>query len=91
MKIEIKEDKKNKLVFNIEGVSHGFCNVLKKELWDDSHIKAAAYKVEHSLIGTPTFMVETNGKETPKAALLKAAEKLSKKGSELKKKLAKEL
>lgn len=91
MKIKIREDKKNKLVFDIPEVSHGFCNVLKKELWDDGHVKAAAYKVEHPLIGVPTFMVETDGKETAKAALLKAAEKLSKKGSELKKKFAKEL
>jgi len=91
MEIKTIENKKNKLVFEIKDVSHGFCNVLKKELWNDGHIKAAAYKIEHPLIGIPTFMVETDGKETPKAALVKAAEKLSKKGSELKKKAAKEL
>lgn len=91
MEIKVKENKKNKLVFDIKGVSHGFCNVLKRELWNNSHIKAAAYKVEHPLIGIPTFMVETDGKETPKSALTKAAEKLSKKSFELKKKLSKEL
>jgi len=91
MEIKTIENKKNKLVFEIKDVSHGFCNVLKKELWNDSHIKAAAYKIEHPLIGIPTFMVETDGKETPKAALVKAAEKLSKKSSELKKKIEKEL
>jgi len=91
MEIKTIENKKNKLVFEIKDVSHGFCNVLKKELWNDGHVKAAAYKIEHPLIGIPTFSVETDGKETPKAALVKAAEKLSKKGSELKKKVAKEL
>lgn len=91
MKIKVIEDKKNKMVVQIEGVSHGFCNVLKRELLDNKHVKSAAYKVEHPLIGTPTVMVETDGKDTPKAALLKAAEKLSKKSSELKKKFSKEL
>ena len=88
MEIKVIENKKNKMVFEIKDVSHGFCNVLKKELWNNSHIKAAAYKIEHPLIGIPTFMVETDGKEAPKAALLKASEKLLKKGSELKKKIS---
>ena len=33
MEIKTIENKKNKLVFEIKDVSHGFCNVLKKELW----------------------------------------------------------
>ncbi len=91
MEIKVIEDKKNKLVFEITGVSHGFCNVLKKELWNNSHVKSATYKVDHPLVGVPTFRVETDGKENTKAVLLKAAEKLSKKGSDLKKKVAKAL
>lgn len=91
MEIKIRDEKKNKIVFDLTGVSHGFCNVLKKELWNNEHVKLAAYKVEHPLVGVPTFTVETDGKETPQAAMAKAAEKLLKKSSDLKKKVAKEL
>jgi len=91
MEINIKEEKKNKMVFELNGVTHGFCNVLKKELWNDDHVKLAAYKVDHPLTGVPTFTVETDGSVSPKAILTKAIDRLSKKSSDLKKKIAKAL
>ncbi len=41
-------------------------------------MEVAAYKIEHPLIGIPTMVVETDGKETPKKALTEAAKRLSK-------------
>ena len=78
MKIKIKEEKKNRLVLEIKGEGHAFCNALKKELWNDKHVKVAAYKIDHPLIGIPTIIVETDGSESPKKALTEAAKRLGK-------------
>ncbi len=67
MEIKILEEKKNRLVFNIEGDGSTIANILKKELWNDEHVKAAGFNVEHPLINVPTFVVETDGEEAKKA------------------------
>jgi DNA-directed RNA polymerase subunit L len=76
MKLKILEDKKNKLVFELKGETHTFCNALKHELWNDKHIKIAGYNIAHPLIGVPKFVVETDGNEKPKKALAEAAKRL---------------
>ncbi len=76
MEIKKIKDEKNKFVFEVKGVSHGFCNILKEKLLEDSHIKTATYKVEHPLVNTPKFLVETDGSESPKNAILNAVKKL---------------
>ena len=76
MKLKILEDKKNKMVLEIKGESHTFCNALKQELWNDKHVKIAGYNIAHPLIGVPKFVVETDGKENPKKALIDAAKRL---------------
>ena len=81
MEIKILEQSKNRLVIDVEGESHTLCNALRKELWNDSHVKAAAYNVKHPLIGIPTIVVETDG-EDPKKVLIKAAQKVGKKADE---------
>ena len=91
MEIKILEDKKNMLLFEIRGKSHGFCNILKNELLNDKHIKMAAYRVEHPSIGIPEMMVETDGKTTARASLLNAVKRLKNINDKLKKDLKKEL
>ncbi|MBW2996436.1 DNA-directed RNA polymerase subunit L [Candidatus Woesearchaeota archaeon] len=76
MKLKILEDKKNKMVFELKGESHTFCNALKAELWNDKHVKVAGYNIAHPLIGVPKFVVETDGRESPKKALTDAAKRL---------------
>jgi DNA-directed RNA polymerase subunit L len=66
MEIKILEDKKSRLVFNIEGDGSTIANMLKKELWNDEHVKAAGFNVEHPLINVPTFVLETDGADTKK-------------------------
>ena len=70
MEINIVEDKKNKIVFEIDNLGHTFCNALKKELWNDSHVKVATYSIKHPLVSKPKIVVETDGSESPKNALL---------------------
>jgi len=77
MEIKILEDKKSKMVLEIKGESHTFCNALKQELWNDKHIKVVGYSIAHPLIGIPKFIVETDGQESPKKALAEAAKRLN--------------
>jgi len=76
MKLKIIEDKKNKLIFELGGETHTFCNALKQELWNDKHIKVASYNIAHPLVGVPKFVIETDGNEKPKKALTEAAKRL---------------
>ncbi|MBD3163954.1 DNA-directed RNA polymerase subunit L [Candidatus Woesearchaeota archaeon] len=66
MEMKVLEEKKGKLVFELDGVSHTVCNVLKKELWNDKHIKNVGYAIRHPLIGKPEFVVETDGADARK-------------------------
>ncbi len=76
MELKILEEKKNKMVFELKGESHTFCNALKQELWNDKHVKIAGYNVAHPLIGVPKFVVETDGGESPKKAVIEATKRL---------------
>ena len=78
MKIEVLENTNKKLVFELEGVDHTFCNVLKDELSKDSAVTVSAYNISHPLVGKPKFFVETNKESTPKEALERAIAELKK-------------
>jgi DNA-directed RNA polymerase subunit L len=68
--LNIIENKKNHLLFELKGYDHTFCNMLKEELWHDSDVKVSAYRVEHPLVSVPHFIVETS-----KTAAIDAVEK----------------
>jgi len=89
MELKVLEEKKNKLVFELVGETHTVCRALQKELWQDSHVKAAGYDVAHPLINKPTFLVETDGADPKKTIIsaLKRVEKDAQKFKELAKKL----
>jgi len=81
MEIKILEEKKGRLVFNIEGDGSTIANMLKKELWNDEHVKASGFNVEHPLINVPTFVLETDGadpKKTVSAALKRIGKQVEK-------------
>ncbi len=81
MDVKILEEKKNRLVFNIEGDGATIANMLKKELWNDEHVKTSGFNVEHPLINVPTFIVETDGadpKKTVSAAIKRIAKTVEK-------------
>jgi DNA-directed RNA polymerase subunit L len=76
MEIVVVEDTKNKLVADLPGLDHTFCNNLKKELYADSVVKEATYRIEHPLIGTPRLLVHTDGKKAPRAAVKDALKRI---------------
>jgi len=92
MKMELKvvESTKNKLVIELKGEDHTFCNILVKELQKDSNVKAAAYTIEHPLRRVPQIMIETTS-GNPKDALVKATANLIKEAGNFQKGFAKEI
>lgn len=78
MKIEVLKNEGNTLEVILVGEDHTFANVLRQTLKKDEHVVFAAYKIEHPLVSKerPTLMLETDGKETPKEALVKAAQRI---------------
>ena len=65
----------SELKVDIEGVSHGFCNLLQKKLLEDKRVDMAGYDLPHPLASNPMIFVRTKGAAQPKAALIRAAEK----------------
>ena len=91
MKIDVFEDKKSKLVFEIDGIGHTFINILKNELWNDSHVKLATYSIRHPIVSKPKMIVETDGSQSPRAALASAVSRLKKTNDRFKKEVSREV
>ena len=88
MEIKILDDKKNKLIIEAKGADHTLCHALKTELYNDKHVKIATYSMRHPQINTPQILVETDGEESPKNALINAVERLHKTNAKFKKEFA---
>ena len=69
MEINFIEKIKHRILFEIKGVDHTFCNMLKEELWNNSDVKSCSYRIKHPLISVPTFIVETSKNDAIKAVL----------------------
>jgi len=78
MELKVVQEEKNKLIVEINGEDSTFCNLIRKELWNDSHVKAAAYAQDHPDVSVPVIIVETDGKEEPRKALTEAAKRVKK-------------
>ena len=87
MDIDVLEDKKNRFVFEIDDLGHTFINILKTELWNDSHVKIATYNIKHPQVSKPKFILETDGDESAKSALSSAVTRLKKLSEKFKKEL----
>ena len=87
MKVTILEDNKTRVKFELKGETHTICNALRKELWADKDLIAAAYHLEHPMIGHPTFIVEH--KKDARKAVQSAVSRLIKQTEELKEKFKK--
>jgi DNA-directed RNA polymerase subunit L len=81
MELRVVEKSKKRLIFELIGADHTFCNALKRALWNDKSVKVSAYNIEHPLIGIPKFIIETDDKE-PEKALVDAVKKLQKKNEQ---------
>ena len=82
MEVKVLEKKANKLVFQLVGTDHTFCNALKKELNETKGVEVATYAIEHPQIGIPKILVQTESKVKPADVLLKAVKSLQKKNKE---------
>ena len=84
MEVNVLEDKKKRLVFELKGEDHTLCNALREELWNDKSITVSAYNISHPLIGIPKFIVETDGDKEPRKAVKDALNRLKKKNADIK-------
>ena len=78
MEFKVLEETKSKLVFELEGETHSFCNALKNELLSVKGVYLATYSIDHPLVGVPKFLIETKGVE-PRKAIKDALKGLKKK------------
>lgn len=88
MELNVLEESKKRMVFELKGETHSFCNALKESLWKIKGVEVASYRIEHPLIGVPKFLIETKGIE-PREALKNAIAELKKTGKEFKKEVSK--
>jgi DNA-directed RNA polymerase subunit L len=82
MEIKIIEDAKDRILMEVSGEDHTFCNILVKKLNESKDVKFAAYSIDHPLVGIPKLLVE--GKDA-RGLLKKAIKELSGESEEIKK------
>lgn len=87
MEFKVLEESKTRLVFELIGETHTFCNALKEELLQVKGVALASYKISHPLIGVPQFLIETKGIE-PRKALKEALAFLKKKTEQFQKEIS---
>ena len=88
METKVIEDKKNKFVFEIVDMGHTYLNLLKNELWNDNHVKVATYNIRHPQASKPKFILETDGDESPRAALSSSIGRLKRLSEKAKKEIS---
>ena len=88
MEFKVIEESKTKLVFELIGETHTFCNALKNELSKIKGVDIVSYRIDHPLVGIPTFILETKDVE-PRNVLKSALLALKKKAGEFKKEVKK--
>ena len=76
MKVKILTKSENELKIEIEGGTHGICNLLAKRLLEDKTVEFAGYDVPHPLASSPIIYVRMKGSAKPETALIKAVEKV---------------
>ena len=81
MEVNVLENKKNYLVFELKGVDQTFCNAVKEELSMLADVDIATYSVSHPLVGVPKFHLRTKAKE-PQKAISEAVKNLKAKNQE---------
>lgn len=69
--MKVIKNTKKELEIEITGETHSLCNTLRKTLMEDEEVEAAAYVIEHPIIGEPKLYVKA---KNPKKSLKKAAE-----------------
>ncbi|MGE5554892.1 MAG: RpoL/Rpb11 RNA polymerase subunit family protein [Methanocella sp.] len=76
IKVNVLKKTDNELKIEVEGSSHGLCNLIQKRLLEDKHVDFAGYDVPHPLASNPIIFVRVKGKAKPEDALLATVEKV---------------
>ena len=76
MKIKVLKKTENELKIELEGSSHGICNLIAKRLLEDKKVDFAGYDVPHPLASSPVIYLRMKGDNKPEEALLEAAQKV---------------
>ncbi len=76
MKVKVLKRADNELKIEIEGSSHGLCNLLQKRLLEDKRVDFAGYDVPHPLASSPVIYIRMKGRTKPEDALIEAVEKV---------------
>lgn len=79
--MKIIKDTENELEIEITGESHTLCNVLRKILMEDAEVEAAAYAIDHPIIGEPKLYIKA---KNPRKSLNKALNELKSRSNEFK-------
>lgn len=91
VKIKVLTKSENELKIEIEGSSHGLCNLLAKRLLEDKKVEFAGYDVPHPLASSPIIYLRMKGDNKPEDALVEATEKVRLANDEFGKELARVL
>lgn len=83
MEIKFIEKSPSRIKFEIKGEGHTLSNALRDELWVDKSVESAGYNIEHPLVSSPIFTLQTDSKESAKKSLFGAVERLKKRNKEL--------
>jgi DNA-directed RNA polymerase subunit L len=76
VKVKVLKKEGNELKIEIEGSSHGLCNLIQKRLLDDKRVEFAGYDVPHPLASSPIIYIRMKGRTTPEEALVDAVAKI---------------
>jgi DNA-directed RNA polymerase subunit L len=75
MKIKVLKKSENELKIEIEGSSHGLCN-LGQTTVEDKKVEFAGYDVPHPLASSPIIYIRMKGDNKPEDALVEATQKV---------------
>jgi DNA-directed RNA polymerase subunit L len=76
LKVNVLKKSENELKIELQGSSHGLCNLLQKRLLEDKRVDFAGYDVPHPLASSPIIYVRMKGKAKPEDALIAAVAKI---------------
>ena len=76
MNIRVLKKSENELKIELEGSSHGLCNLLAKKLLEDKKVEFAGYDLPHPLASSPIIYIRMKGANKPENALIEAARKV---------------
>ena len=86
MKLRVLKQTGKRLELEVEGEDHSLLNLLTKTMLKMNHVKFAAYRIDHPLVGKPVVIIETDGEIPPIEAMKRGLEEIKKLSREFMKK-----